>query len=102
MAPGVLFHHAGISDGSHDVLDLSITLAIGLSLAFLHVWSPYVHPGTYIGSRYWLPFADGISITYIFLQLLPEIAHLAEEELHPGDEPYVLRFSGWLEALSAW
>jgi len=83
------------------VLDLSITLAIGLSLAFLHVWSPYVHPGSYIDSRYWLPFADGISITYIFLQLLPEITHLADEELHL-DEPYVLRFGGALEPLSAW
>ena len=65
MAHGVLFHHAGTIDGSHDVLDLFITLAIGLSLAFLHVWSPYVHPGSYIDSRYWLPFAEGISITYI-------------------------------------
>ncbi len=101
MAPGVLFHHAGMSDGSHDVLDLFITLAIGLSLAFLHVWSPYVHPGSYIDSRYWLPFADGISITYIFLQLLPEITHLADDELRL-DEPYVLRFGEWLEPLSAW
>jgi hypothetical protein len=90
-----------MSDGSYDVLDLFLTLAIGLALAFLHVWSPYVHPGRYISSRYWLPFADGISITYIFLQLLPEIAHLADEELHP-DEPYVLRFPGSLEAISAW
>src|SRR4029450_3408271 len=70
-------------------------------LAFVHVWSPYVHPGKYIDSRYWLPFADGISITYIFLQLLPEIPHLADGELHP-DERYVLTFSGWLEELSAW
>lgn len=90
-----------MSDGSHDVLDLFLTLAIGLSLAFLHVWSPHVHPGRYIGSRYWLPFADGISITYIFLQLLPEITHLADEEPHP-DESYVLRFPGSLEAFSAW
>ena len=71
------------------MLNLSFTLAIGLPLAFLHVWSPYVHPGTYIDSRYWRPFADGISITYVFLQLLPEITHLADEELHP-DERYVL------------
>jgi hypothetical protein len=90
-----------MSDGSHDVLDLAFTLAIGLSLAFLHVWSPYVHPAGYVDSRYWLPFADGISITYIFLRLLPEITHLAEQELNP-DEPYVLSFSGWLEGLSAW
>jgi len=83
------------------VLNLSLTLAIGLPLTFLHVWSPYVHPGKYIDSRYWRPFADGISITYILLQLLPEITHLADEELHP-DKPYVLRFSGWLEAFSAW
>jgi hypothetical protein len=90
-----------MGDGSHDVLNLSLTLGIGLPLTFLHVWSPYVHPGRYIDSTYWLPFADGISITYIFLQLLPEITHLADEELH-SDEPYVLRFSGWLEGLSAW
>ena len=83
------------------MLNLSLTLAIGLALAFLHVWSPYVHPGRYISSRYWLPFADGISITYIFLQLLPEIAQLADEELHP-DERYVLRFPGSLDAVSAW
>jgi hypothetical protein len=74
-------------DGSHDVLDLAFTLAIGLSLAFLHVWSPYVHPGRYVDSRYWLPFADGISITYIFLRLLPEITRLAEEELQPDEPP---------------
>jgi hypothetical protein len=48
-----------------------------------------------------LPFADGISITYIFLQLLPEITHLADEELHP-DEDVVLRLPGSLEAVSAW
>jgi hypothetical protein len=90
-----------MSDGSYDVLDLSLTLAVGLALAFLHVWSPYVHPGRYISSRYWLPFADGISISYIFLQLLPEIGHLADQELHPG-EPYVLMFPGSLEALTAW
>jgi hypothetical protein len=89
-----------MGDGSRDVLDLLFALAIGLPLAFLHVWSPYVHPGTYIDSRYWLPFADGISITYIFLHLLPEITHLADGELHP-DGRYVLRFSGWLDALSA-
>ncbi len=83
------------------MLNLSVTLAIGLPLAFLHVWSPYIHPDRYVAARYWRPFADGISITYVFLQLLPEITHLAEEELHP-DERYVLRFTGWLEALSAW
>jgi hypothetical protein len=83
------------------VLNLSVTLAIGLPLAFLHVWSPRVHPGRYIDSRYWLPFADGISITYIFLQLLPEITHLAAEDLH-SDRTYVLTFSGWSEALSTW
>jgi hypothetical protein len=96
-----LVRRRGTGDGSHEVLNLSVTLAIGLPLAFLHVWSPYVHPDTYINARYWRPFADGISITYIFLQLLPEITHLAEEELHP-DERYVLAFPGWLEALSAW
>ncbi len=32
---------------------------------------------------------------------MPEITHLADEELHP-DKPYVLRFSGRLEAVSAW
>jgi hypothetical protein len=90
-----------MGDGSGDVLDLLFTLAIGLPLAFLHVWSPYVHPGRYIDSRYWLPFADGISITYIFLQLLPEITRLADQQLHT-DGRYVLRFTGWLEALSAW
>jgi hypothetical protein len=90
-----------MSDGSYDVLDHTLTLVIGLSLAFLHVWSPYVHPGRYIGSRYWLPFADGISITYVFLQLLPEITHLADEELRPHGT-FVLRFPGSLEALSAW
>ncbi|WP_333774040.1 hypothetical protein [Streptomyces sp. IBSBF 3136] len=90
-----------MSDGSHGVLNLSLTVAIGLPLAFLHVWSPYVHPGRYIDSRYWRAFADGISITYIFLQLLPEITRLADEELH-ADESYVLRFPGWLGALSAW
>jgi hypothetical protein len=83
------------------MLDLALTLTIGLALAFLHVWSPYVHPGRFVGSRYWLPFADGISITYIFLQLLPEITHLADEELHP-DEDFVLGLPESLEVVSRW
>ena len=82
-------------------MNLALTLTIGLSLAFLHVWSPYVHPDRYVGSRYWLPFADGISITYIFLQLLPEITHLADEELHP-DGKFVLRLPESLQAVSDW
>ncbi|MCW8194574.1 hypothetical protein F6455_07225 [Proteobacteria bacterium 005FR1] len=60
-----------------------INLIAALTLAFLHQWAAYVHPGKYIDRRYWLAFADGISITYIFIGLLPEILHQAEASSAP-------------------
>ena len=42
-------------------------------LALIHILADRLHPERAIRRRYWLSFADGISISYVFLQLLPEI-----------------------------
>lgn len=77
------------------------TLGPALLLAFLHQWASYLHPSKFIARKYWQAFADGISITYIFLQLLPEISHLASQQTL-SDKQYTLQFSGPFASLSGW
>ncbi|MCC4266129.1 hypothetical protein LL240_16965 [Oceanimonas baumannii] len=58
------------------------TLFAAVFLALLHVLVNIFHWERVIPRKYWLSFADGISISYVFLQLLPEIVegvgHLPE------------------------
>jgi hypothetical protein len=79
-----------------------ITLGPALVLAFLHQWATYLHPRKYIARKYWLSFADGISITYIFLQLPPEIIHIAAETDAVANRPYTLNFTDHIEQISIW
>lgn len=50
---------------------LSLTAVVFLSL--IHVVADYVRWRGSIPQKYWLSFADGISISYVFLGLLPKI-----------------------------
>jgi hypothetical protein len=78
-----------------------LTFASVLILAFLHRWAVHLHPSRYVEKKYWLSFADGISITYIFLQLLPEISHIASEKAH-FDKPLSVQFYEPIKVLSQW
>jgi hypothetical protein len=79
-----------------------ITLGPALVLAFLHQWATYLHPRKYIARKYWLSFVDGISITYIFLQFLPEIIHIVAETDAVANRPYTLNFTDRIEEISIW
>lgn len=50
---------------------LSLTAVVFLSL--IHVLADYVRLKRQLPQQYWLSFADGISISYVFLGLLPKI-----------------------------
>ena len=81
-----------------------LTLVPALLLSSVHVWASLLYPERIIAHKYWLSFADGVSITYIFLQLLSEITKLIHSPVRPTNtwhsrsiaestEPYL----GWLE-----
>lgn len=81
-----------------------LTLAPALLLWFVHIWAPLFRPETLLAHKYWLSFGDGVSLTYIFLQLIPEVTELTHGPVHPTNtghsrsiaestEPYL----GWLE-----
>jgi hypothetical protein len=81
-----------------------LTLGPALLLSLVHVWAALLHPDRIIARKYWLSFADGVSITYIFLQLLSEITELIHRphgstgkqhssSIAESIEPYL----GWLE-----
>lgn len=86
-----------------DTVRIAATFAAALFLAFVHHWALYLHLHEGEGRKYWFSLADGVSITYIFLQLLPEIGHFIAAPPTPGERPYVLDLPGgepvvgWLE-----
>ncbi len=53
------------------LLALSLTAVVFLSL--IHVLADYLRWKRQLPQKYWLSFADGISISYVFLGLLPKI-----------------------------
>ena len=84
--------------------NILLTLVPALLLWLVHIWASLVHPERIIAHKYWLSFADGVSITYIFLQLLSEVTELIHNPVRPTNtwhsrsiaestEPYL----GWLE-----
>ncbi len=81
-----------------------LTLVPALLLWLVHIWASLLRPERIIAHKYWLSFGDGVSITYIFLQLLSEVTELTHSPVRPTNtwhsrsvaestEPYL----GWLE-----
>jgi hypothetical protein len=67
-------------------IDVWLTLGPAILLTFVHIWAPLIRPEKLLPQTFWLSFADGISITFVVLQLLPEAGHIAghlPEALHP-------------------
>lgn len=72
-----------------------------ISLAILHVAGGRLRFITYLPRSRWLSFAGGVSVAYVFLHLLPEIAE-AEEALEgageaiglEGQVPYLIALIG--------
>ena len=69
---------------------LIATLIAAIFLAFVHVLANKFQPERIITQKYWLSFADGISISYVFLSLLPKVVEGVEH------------FSDTMGAVSIW
>lgn len=76
----VRFGHAGFARPFMSYFDLTATFLIALFFAAIHVAAPHVRPPVGKVSRLsWLSFAGGLSVSYVFIHVLPELAaHQAE------------------------
>ena len=61
---------------------IGILLAIGLAIT--HGLSSYIPVFSLLPKHRWTSFAGGVSLTFIFLEVFPELSH-AQEELHHSD-----------------
>ncbi|NEP56329.1 MAG: hypothetical protein F6K31_04805 [Symploca sp. SIO2G7] len=65
---------------------LGFVLAVGLAL--IHAFVSKLNVFAFIPERRWFSFAGGVSIGYVFLEVLPELRH-AQEELEQSTIPLV-------------
>ncbi|NEP09701.1 MAG: hypothetical protein F6K14_05640 [Symploca sp. SIO2C1] len=63
-----------------------LVLAVGLAL--IHAFVSKLNVSAFIPEHRWLSFAGGVSIGYVFLEVLPELKH-AQEELEHSAIPLV-------------
>ncbi|MGD1854913.1 MAG: hypothetical protein ACFB2W_11755 [Leptolyngbyaceae cyanobacterium] len=59
-----------------------IGLALAICLALVHIFASGTQWLIQIPQRCWMSIAGGVSITYIFLDILPELSKAQEEILH--------------------
>ena len=92
-------------------MDVGVLLAVGL-LGALHVVGARLPFLTHVPRSAWLSFAGGVSVSYVFVHLLPEVARGSEllaEEI--GEGPWVeeavwllvllgLSFFYWIESFT--
>lgn len=72
-----------------------MTLIAALLFAAVHVASPWLVFLDRTPRSIWLSTAGGISVAYVFVHLLPELATLSDETRHVGPERWI-----WLLALA--
>ena len=58
---------------------IGVLLAVGLAIT--HSLSSYIPIFSWLPKHRWTSFAGGVSLTFIFLEVFPELGH-AQEELH--------------------
>ena len=61
-----------------------IGLTIAIALAIVHAFISTFKVDSYIPQYRWLSFAGGVSISYVFLDIFPELSHAQEEIIHAG------------------
>jgi hypothetical protein len=59
-----------------------VGLALAVCLALVHIFASQTPWLTKIPERWWVSVAGGVSIAYIFLDILPELSHAQEEIAH--------------------
>ena len=64
------------------MIDLSLVLAIALAL--IHGFATKLPIFTIFPRFRWISFAAGVSLSYVFLEIFPELSHAQEEFQHSG------------------
>jgi hypothetical protein len=59
-----------------------VGLALAICLALVHIFASQTPWLTKIPERWWVSVAGGVSIAYIFLDILPELSHAQEAIQH--------------------
>jgi hypothetical protein len=59
-------------------------LTVAIALAIVHAFISTFKVDSYIPQYRWLSFAGGVSISYVFLDIFPELSHAQEEIIHAG------------------
>ncbi len=59
-----------------------IGLIVAIALALVHAFISTFKIDTYIPQYRWLSFAGGVSVSYVFLDIFPELSHAQEEVAH--------------------
>lgn len=72
-----------------------LVLAVGAVLALVHVVSPRLLWLDRTPRSVWLSAAGGVSVAYVFVHLLPELAHLNEETAGEGPALYLGAMAGF-------
>jgi hypothetical protein len=57
-------------------------LTVAIALAIVHAFISTFKVDAYIPQYRWLSFAGGVSISYVFLDIFPELSHAQEEIAH--------------------
>ena len=64
-----------------------IGLSLAIMLALVHIFASRTEWLSQWPRRWWISFAGGISIAYIFLDILPELDHAQKEIEHGTHTP---------------
>lgn len=59
-----------------------IGFALATCLGLVHIFASQTQWVRYIPQRWWISTAGGVSIAYIFLDILPELSHAQTEVEH--------------------
>jgi hypothetical protein len=79
-------------------------LILALGLALVHGFLSELTPPAFIPEKRWFSFAGGVSLSYVFLEVLPELGHIQVELEHEGfpvliyleNHVYILALAGLL------
>ena len=56
--------------------------ALAVGLAFVHAFVSKLNVVSFIPEFRWMSFAGGVSISYVFLEIFPELSHAQEVVEH--------------------
>ncbi|MEM1251754.1 MAG: hypothetical protein AAGI69_04920 [Cyanobacteria bacterium P01_H01_bin.21] len=73
--------------------------ALAVGLAFVHAFVSKLNVVSFIPEFRWMSFAGGVSISYVFLEIFPELSH-AQEVVEHSQVPIVAYFENHVYLLS--